>query len=209
MAVILTIRRPPLYKVVFNAGMLAFEVVVAVLVFRGVVEVWGPGDSHFVFAAIGGLIVCGIVSSIMVSLAISQFEGRLLSRIASELRVAWWLFLVNSVLAGMVLALALLSPYLVLVALIPVGLLWYIIKAYGALDQRLRDLDAVHAFTGQVGQVARSRRDRRAAVVQTAEVLRTDGAAVIVFDDRKGATLKVHGIVGLQLPTDADDPNWR
>ena len=209
MAVILTIRRPPLYKVVFNAGMLAFEVVVAVLVFRGVVQVWGPGDSHFVFASIGALIVCGIVSSIMVSLAISQFEGQLLSRISSELRVAWWLFMVNSVLAGMVLALALLSPFLVLVALVPVGLLWYIIKAYGALDQRLRDLDAVHGFTGQVGQSLDPDEIIRAAVVQTAEVLRTDGAAVIVFDDRNGATLRVHGVVGLQLPTDAGDPNWR
>ena len=145
----------------------------------------------------------------MVSLAISQFEGKLLSRIASELRVAWWLFLVNSTLAGMVLALALISPYLVLVALIPVSLLWFIIKAYGALDQRLRDLDAVHGFTGQVGQSLDPDEIMRAAAIETAEVLRTDGTAVIVFDERNGATLKVHGVLGLQLPTDADDPSWR
>ena len=49
----------------------------------------------------------------------------------------------------------------------------------------------------------------RAAVIETAEVLRTDGAAVIVFDERDGATLKVHGVVGLELPTDVDDPNWQ
>ncbi len=109
----------------------------------------------------------------------------------------------------MVLALALISPYLVLVALVPVGLLWYIIKAFGALDQRLRDLDAVHGFTGEVGQSLDPDEIIGAAVVQTAEVLRTDGTAAIVFDDDNGTTLKVHGILGLQLPTDASDPNWQ
>ena len=96
-----------------------------------------------------------------------------------------------------------------LLAVIPVGLLWFIIKAYGVLDQRLRDLDAVHGFTGQVGQSLDPDEIIRAAAIETAEVLRTDGTAVIVFDERNGATLKVHGVLGLQLPTDADDPNWR
>jgi len=209
MVVILVIRRPPLYKAAFNAAMFTFEVAVAVAVFRGVVDSWGPDDNHFVVAAIVAMVVCGIVSSIIVSLAISQFEGQWWSRVSSELRVAWWLFLVNSTLAGMVLALVLIAPYLVLIALIPVGLLWYIIKAYGVLDQRLRDLGAVHGFTGQVGQSLDPDEIIRAAVVQTAEVLRTDGTAVVVFDDGDGAWLKVHGVVGLELPTDARDPNWR
>jgi len=209
MAVILILRRPPLHKVAFNTGMFIFDVAIAVLVFRGIIELWGPGDHHFVVAAIVAMIVCGIVSSIIVSIAIAQFEGQLLSRIASELRVAWWLFVVNSTLAGMVLALALISPYLVLVALIPIALLWYIIKAYGVLDQRLRDLDVVHGFTGKVGQSLDPYEIIRAAVVETAEVLRSDGIAVVVFDEGNGATFEVHGIVDLQLPTDARDPDWR
>jgi diguanylate cyclase (GGDEF)-like protein len=208
LAVIVIIRRPPAYKVAFNTGTLLFEVAVAILILRGIVDIWGDSGSHYVVAAIAAMVVCGIVSSVMVSVAISQFEGKLLSRISSELRVAWWLFLVNSTLAGMVLALALMSPYLVLVAIVPVGLLWYIIKVYGALDQRLRDLDAVHGFTGQVGQSLDPDEIIRAAAIETAEVLRTDGTAVILFDECDGATLKVHGIVGLQLPTDANDPNW-
>jgi diguanylate cyclase (GGDEF)-like protein len=209
MIVILLVRRPPLYKAAFNTGMFTFEVAVAVLVFRGVLDLWGSDENNVVVAAIGAMVVCGIVSSIIVSLAISQFEGKLLSHIASELRVAWWLFIVNSTLAGMVLALALISPYLVAIAMIPVGLLWYIIKAYGALDQRLRDLDAVHGFTGQVGHSLDPDEIIRAAIVQTAELLRTDGTAAIVFDDGNGATLKVHGVVGVQLPTESSDANWR
>ena len=202
-------RRPPLYKLFLNVGMFTFEVAVAVLVFRGITDLWGPSDTHLVIAVIVSTIVCGVVSSVIVSLAISQFEGGLWSRIAGELRVAWWLFLVNATLAGMVLALSLIAPSLALVALLPVGLLWYIIKAYGVLDQRLRDLDAVHGFTGHVGKSLDPDEIIRAAAVQTAEVLRSDGTAVIVFDEQYGATLRVHGVVDLQLPLVPDDPKWQ
>ncbi len=41
----------------------------------------------------------------VVSLAISRVRRRALERIGSDLGVAWWLFLVNATLAGMVLGL--------------------------------------------------------------------------------------------------------
>ena len=208
MAVVLLFRLP-FHKVALNVAAFTFEVALAFVVFRGVIQLVGSGDMQLVVAAIAATAVCAIVASMIVSLAISQFEGGLLSRIGTELRLAWWLFLVNASLAGMVLGLDLISPYLVPVALVPLGLLWYIIKAYGALDQRLRDLDAVHGFTGQVGRSLDPDEIIRAAVVRTAEVLRTDGTAVIVFDDGNGAMLNVHGVVGLDLPTDANDPNWQ
>jgi len=197
------------YKVALNVASFTFEVALAFVVFRGVIGSVGPGEMQLVVAAIAATAVAAIVASIVVSLAIAQFEGKLLNRIGSELRLAWWLFLVNATLAGMVLGLALISPYLVLVALVPLGLLWYIIKAYGALDQRLRDLDAVHGFTGQVGKSLDPNEIISAAADQTAEVLRTDASAVVLFSERDGATVKVHGIVGLRLPTDAGDPDWK
>ncbi len=209
MVVILAIRRPPPHKIFLNVAMFAFEVALAFVVFRGVVEAWGAGNTQLVIAVIAATAMCGLVSSMIVSLAISRFEGGLWQRIGSDLSVAWWLFIVNATLAGMVIGLHLISPWLVLVALVPVALLWYIIKAYGALDQRLRDLDAVHAFTGRVGRSLDPSEIGRAAAVQAAEVLRTDGAAVIVFDDHAGATLQIHGTVGLQLPSSADDEVWR
>ena len=208
LAVVLWFRLP-LYKVAFNFASFAFEVALAFVVFRGVISSIGSGDTQLVVAAIAATAVCAIVASMILSLAISQFEGGLLTRISSELRLAWWLFFVNATLAGMVLGLNLISPYLVLVALVPLGLLWYIIKAYGSLDQRLRDLDAVHGFTGQVGKSLDPDEIISAAVEQTAEVLRTDASAVVLFGEREGAIVKVHGIVGLRLPTEADDPDWQ
>ena len=208
-AVVIFRFRLPLLKVALNLAMFTFEVALGFVVFRGIIQFVGSGDTQLVLAAIVTTAICGLVSSMIVSLAISQFEGGLWSRIGTELRVAWWLFLVNATLAGMVLGLDLISPYLVLVALVPLGVLWYIIKAYGALDQRLRDLDVVHGFTGQIGQSLDPDEIIWAAVAQTAEVLRTDGSAVVLFDDSGGAMLKIHGIVGLQLPSDARDENWR
>ena len=208
MAIVLFFRLP-FYKQALNVAMFFFEVALGFVVFRGIIGSVGSGDMQLVVAAIATTAICGLVSSIIVSLAISQFEGKLLNRIGSELRLAWWLFLVNATLAGMVLGLALISSYLVLVALVPLGLLWYIIKAYGALDQRLRDLDAVHGFTGQVGKSLDPNEIISAAVDQTAEVLRTDAAAVVVFSEREGAILKIHGTVGLRLPTEAGDPDWQ
>ena len=208
-AVVIFRFRLPFLKVTLNLAMFTVEVALGFVVFRGIIQFVGSGDTQLVLAAIVTTAICGLVSSMIVSLAISQFEGGLWSRIGTELRLAWWLFLVNATLAGMVLGLNLISPYLVLVALVPLGVLWYIIKAYGALDQRLRDLDVVHGFTGQIGHSLDPDEIIWAAVAQTAEVLRTEGCAVVLFNDNGGGILKIHGIVGLQLPADSRDENWR
>jgi diguanylate cyclase (GGDEF)-like protein len=204
-ATLVAIRRPPPYKIVLNIGMFAVETALAYVVFRGIIGVGGNTDTVLVVAAIVVAVVMGVVSSLVVGIAISRFEGGLWQRLAGEFDVAWWLFVVNATLAGMVLGLALISPWLLLVALIPVVLLWYIIKAYGAVDQRLRDLDEVHGFTGRVGQSLDPDEIVRAAVARTADVLRTDGAAVVVFGDPDTSLAHVHGEIDVRLPTDSAD----
>ncbi len=208
LAVILFMRRPPLFKVVFNVAAIAFELTLGYVVFRGFLGEWGDADMQLVIGAILATGIAGIVSSILVSVAISRFEGDLWGRILTELRLAWWLFLVNATLAGMVLGLALISPWLVLLAVVPVGLLWYVIKAYGLIDQRLRDLDAVHGFTGRVGQSLDPDAIGRAAVAEAARVLRSDGVALVFFDHGDAVTQQIHGKVGIELPNRPDDPVW-
>ncbi|HUV17466.1 MAG TPA: diguanylate cyclase, partial [Ilumatobacteraceae bacterium] len=208
-AVFVLVFRLPLYKVILNIGMFSFEVVLAFVVFRGVLGSTGPGDTQVVVAAILATAVCGLVSFIVVSVAIAQFEGGLWSRVSNQLKVTWWLDIVNAAVGGMVLGLALISPYLVLIALVPVGVLWYVIKAFGAVEQQLHDLDAVHGFTGQVGQSLDPDEIMWAAVAQTALLLRTDGTAIVLFKDGEPSIRKVHGIVGVELPSDADDESWQ
>jgi len=208
MSVIVLLRRPPLHKIAFNISALAFELALAYVVFRGVISGWGDGDSQLVVAAIFATGVVGVVSSILVSVAISRYEGDLRGRVLTELRLAWWLFLVNATLAGMMLGLALISPWLLVLASVPIGLLWYIIKAYGDIDQRLRDLNAVHGFTGRVGQSLDPREIGRAAIVEASRLLRTEGAAIVLFDHLNGPVTQVHGVVDVVLPETPDDPAW-
>ena len=208
MSMIMLVRRPPPYKAALNVGMFAFEMCLAFVVFRGIVDLADTGNTVVVVAAIAATAICGVVSSMIVSIAISRFEGGLWQRIGSELSVAWWLFIVNATLAGMVLGLALISPWLLLVATVPIGLLWYIIKAYGAIDQRLRDLNAVHGFTGRVGQSLDPREIGHAAIVEAARLLRTEGAALVLFDHRTDPVTLVHGVVDVVLPETPDDPAW-
>jgi diguanylate cyclase (GGDEF)-like protein len=205
---ILVVRRPPAYKFVFNVANYAFELLLAYVVFRGFVGAWGDADTQLVVAAILATCVGGIVSSILVSVAISRFEGDLWGRIFTELRLAWWLFIVNATLAGMVLGLALTSPWLVLLAAVPVGMLWYVIKAYGLIDQRLRDLDAVHGFTGRVGQSLDPDEIGKSAVSEAARVLRSDGVALVFFDHGDTVTRQIYGDIGIELPIRPDDAAW-
>ena len=61
-------------------------------------------------ATIIAMAASSLLGSVFVSVAISLFEGDMLHRITSELRLAWWLYIVTPTLAGMVLALALDQP---------------------------------------------------------------------------------------------------
>ena len=208
-AVYLLVFRQPLYKAVLNIGIAAFEVVVAFVVFRGVIDAVGSNDTQVVVAAMLATAVGGLVSFVVVPVAIAQFEGGLWRLVSNQLRVAWWFYIVNAAVAGAVLGLGLISPYLVLVALVPVGVLWYVLRAFGAVEQQLHDLDAVHGFTGQVGRSLDPDDIMWAAVAQTAVLLRTDGTAIVLFQDGEPAIRKVHGIVGVELPSDIDDEGWQ
>jgi diguanylate cyclase (GGDEF)-like protein len=206
--VIVALRRSPAYKLFFNVALFTFELAFAFLVFRELTSIWGTSDAILVVAAIVATALAGTISSVLVSIAISFFEGDLLHRITSELRLAWWLFVVNSTLAGMVLSLVLVAPTLVLLAIIPVSLLWYVIQAYGDIDQRLRDLDAVHGFTGRVGQSLDPARIGEAAVSEAARLLRSDTATVVLFDVGGAPLVRSSGVVDLELPTSPSDAAW-
>ena len=208
MSVVLLLRRPPPHKFAFNVANFSFELALAYVVFRGLIDLWGDGDAQTVVAVIAATGVGGIVSSVLVSVAISRYEGDLLGRITSELKLAWWLFIVNSTLAGMVIGLALVSGPLVLLTVVPVALLWYVIKAFGAIDQRLRDLDAVHGFTGLVGQSLDPGEIGQAAVEEAAKLLRAEEAALVLFDVVHGGVSTTSADLGVRLPATLDDPRW-
>jgi len=203
-AVLAIARRPPLYKSLFNTALFAVEVAVAYAIFRSLVSSWGEDDSALVIAAVAAVFVPSLITSVLVSVAISFFEGSLLGQVASDLRVAGWLFIVNSTVAGATLGLALVSPGLFIFAAIPVALLWFVLKRYGLLDQRLRDLDALHGFAAHIGRTLDPEEIGQAGLGRVAGLLRADFGALALFE---GDWTFTHGAVeesGLISPVTID-----
>jgi diguanylate cyclase (GGDEF)-like protein len=206
--VLLVSRRQPAYKMLFNLALFTFELAASFMIMRLLMEWWGTDNSWIVLTAILAMIVMSSLGSIVVSIAISRFEGEMIQRITDELRTTWWLYLVNSTLAGMALALALVSPWLAVVAVVPTTAVWYVIYAYGALGQRLRDLDAVHGFTRRVSRSLDLEEITESAVSEAARLLRSDAAAIVVFDAAGRRLLRQVGTLRWTLPESADDPAW-
>ena len=207
--VLVFLRRTPFYKLVFNLSLFTFELALSYVLLRAMLGQFGDDTEAIVVSTILALVVSSLLTSVLVSVAISRFEGDLLRRIASELRFGWWLFVVNSALAGMTLALALISPSLTLLAAVPVGAMWYLMQRYGVVNQQLRDLDAVHGFTGRVGQSLDPETIMEAAVVESATLLRADSAALVVFDMDGAPMTRAVGSIGVRLPMTATDATWR
>ena len=86
--VVLATRRPPFYKLTFNLALLTLELACTYLFVRLLVRGTGGGDQALVFAVIGGTIATSVVASLMVSIVISRYEGDLLRRIRTEMRLA-------------------------------------------------------------------------------------------------------------------------
>jgi diguanylate cyclase (GGDEF)-like protein len=207
-AVLIVLRRTPAYKLVFNLALFSLELILSFIVLRGLVSLWGGGDAGLVMATIVSVVFASLLGSILVSVAISRFEGDMIRRITTELRVAWWLFVVNSTLAGMTLALALMAPALTLLAAVPVGAMWFLMQRYGVVNQRLRDLDAVHGFTGRVGQSLDPEEIVDSAVFEVTNLLRAENAALVVFDVNGSPLTRTIGSIGTRLPITPTDEPW-
>ncbi len=202
------LRRPPFHKLAFNISLFAVEFTFTYWIFYLFVRTFGTGSGALVPAAFVALAIPSIISSVIVSLVIARFEGAFLARVVTELRLAWWLFAVNAAIASMMLAMVLLAPWLVLVGLVPICALWYVLKAFGAIDQRLRDLDAVHGFTGRVGRSLDPAEIAEAAVTEAAKLLRADSAALVLFHDEQPSLIRTVGPQLVILPSSASDPRW-
>jgi hypothetical protein len=119
--VLLVIRRNPPYKLAFNISLFAVELLLAIELFRGLVDWWGGSDGAVIAAVTLALLVIVPLSSVMISVAIGRFEGNTLASIGDELRATWWMYTVNCVLAAMTVSLALIEPILAALAALPVA----------------------------------------------------------------------------------------
>ncbi|HSH10213.1 MAG TPA: sensor domain-containing phosphodiesterase, partial [Ilumatobacter sp.] len=119
----------------------------------------------------------------------------------------WWMYTVNAVLAAMTVALALIEPALALLAVLPAAGVWYVLQSYGKLGQELRDLDALHGFTGRIGATLDVNEIGETAVAEVVQLTRGVSAALVRFGT-DGTVTHANGFVDVSLPATADDPGW-
>jgi diguanylate cyclase (GGDEF)-like protein len=208
LAVVWATRRPPLHKLLFNAGLFALEVAVAACVLRTILT-WSDDSMTWVLA--GGVIAVGILSvlgSVIVCAAIAQFEGDFLGKALNELRSSMAIFALNATIAGLTLAPALVTPWLALFAIAPIAILWIFVRQQGEVGQTLRDVEAIQGFAGLIAGEMDLRGIGRAAVDETTRLLRARQASLVIFDgDEASMTISSGASLG-RLPLRTDDPRW-
>ncbi len=206
--VLLTTRKNRGYKLAFNFAILWFDVALAALVFRGLLDLWGSDTGWMVVALVVAMVMTSPLTSVVISFAISKLEGDARDRIVSELQSTWWMYTVNAVLSAMTVALALIHPALALLALLPIAGIWYVLQSYGELVQELRDLDTLHGFAGRVGSTLDVQEIGDVAASEIAQLIRAEGAAIVRFTG-DSATVHLSGNVMVDLPASVEDPAWR
>jgi diguanylate cyclase (GGDEF)-like protein len=207
LAVIMLQRRTRYYKLVFNAILFAIEVAAAYHVMRLVVGHWPGSSVALLVALIPATALATIGGSVFVSIAIALVEGNFRERLVGELRINAWMAPMNAFVAAAVVAPTLISPWLVFLSMAPLVAFWGLMKGYGGLEQRFRDLDDLHGFVGRVGRSLDLDEVMTAAVDDIANLLRVRRAAVVVF----GSEHPLQRSFGPQLPdlpTSADDLRW-
>ncbi|MFP5489545.1 MAG: putative bifunctional diguanylate cyclase/phosphodiesterase [Acidimicrobiia bacterium] len=194
-------------KLAFNLTLFVFELMLAYLVFRGLLSWWGDSAQALIAGSVIAPTASAITTSVLISTAISAYEGGLRERIVTELAGTWWLYPVTSVLGAMTLGLALVEPLLALFAVLPGLGIWYVLYSFGVVNQTLRDLNTLHGFTDRVGTSLDPEEIGEVAVDELFDDLRVTGVALVRFGDD---TVRVdsRGDVPVRLPTAVDDATW-
>lgn len=205
--VLIFLRRNRGVKLVFNVCLFVFELMLGYATFRGLLGWWGDSTAALVSAAVVVPLITSFSTSVLISTAISAYEGEIQQRVLTELGATWWLYPVTSVIGAMTLALAIVQPTLALFAVLPATGIWFVLYRYGVVNQTLRDLDTLHGFTGRIGASLDPAEIGDAAVEELFEVLRVSGVVVLRFSD-DGVHDHRLGVIDLPLPASAEDPPW-
>ncbi len=202
-------RRPPLFKFAFNLSVFTAESLIAVVIFRSVgagSEVTLATWALLTLAMMVGLVTTGA----LIAVAISFFEGDVVSRVRKELTHSYIFYLPGAILASSTIVPFLIEPWLGLVFLLPAPLVWLILRSHGALLHRYSDLTDIHEFSRQVGRSTQLEEIADTAVRQIADHLRAGTVALTVWDIDGTALQSCYGNRdSLEvLPAGSTDPEW-
>jgi diguanylate cyclase (GGDEF)-like protein len=196
------------YKLLFNAALFTLELGIAYQLTQRIYH-WRPHSAVILlFALAADFTVAFVTGSILVSIAISLIEGGFKDRLIGELKVSGWVLPVNAMVAAAMVAPTLLSPWLAVLSAVPLIALWAVMRGYGNLEQRFRDLDALHGFVRKVGPSLDITELAATAARESAARLRARRAGIVIFDDTNGNRRHDVGEPLPQLPRGISDHRW-
>jgi len=204
---LVVIRRPPLFKLLFNLSAFTAEIALAYVISQALLSDGEPSDTKIVLVVSVATLAAVVTGSVAVSVAISRFEGDTLRRVVDELKSAW-IFVVNAATAGIVVALAMQSATIAATAIVPVAALWVVMRRNGAIGQQLRDLNEVHAFTSRIGTSLDIDEVCTTAVEDAARILRAEVAILRLARAEDSGMIYAFGTHGDETSVAVDDPWW-
>ena len=198
-------RRRPLFKTAFNLAHFTLESTAAIVLFGLLSRGTSPGLVSWA-ALLVALFVPLVCGGIIVATAIALFEGGLATKVRGEILNAPVFYLPGALLGASVAIQTEIGVWLGLVAFSPVPVVWYVMRAHGALLHRYTDLDDAHEFGRIVGSIADPVDIARRAANLLADNFRAGSVAVRLWTDGAEPRDIVHGdplAAGL-LPGQAD-----
>jgi diguanylate cyclase (GGDEF)-like protein len=200
--------RSPLHKLLFNAALFMLEIAVAFQLMRLITSHFGTSPAAILFGAAISCSVPTLIDAVLVSAAISFVEGGFRERALHELRLFGWIAPLNSLAAAAMLAPTILSPWLIVLSIVPVIALWGLMRAHGGLEQRFHDLDELHGFVRQVGPTLELDELAVIAATESATRLRARRCSMIIYGEAASHHRSDIGEALPQLPTRPDDHLW-
>ena len=205
--IVLMQRRRSSYKLFFNAALFVAESAFAFHIVRLIVARWPASDATLLIALVPATALATVGGSVFVATAIAMVEGSFKERLFGELRLMVWMAPISALVAAAAVAPTLISPWLAVLSAAPLVAVWALMRSYGRLEQRFRDLDDLHGFVGRVGISLDLAEVMDAAAADIATLLRVRRAAVVVFDSEHPLCKSI-GEPLPDLPEAIDDVRW-
>jgi diguanylate cyclase (GGDEF)-like protein len=206
---LLKVNRTGPLKLVFNICLVSFECALAAAVVVWTRVLLQPSDSGLVLTVAAALTASSTVGGLFVALVISQFEGGFFKRLPVQFRQGAMVWVLGSVLGAVTVIPLFVEPWLVLLSVVPIALVWWFMMGHGALRQRHTDLVAQHGFAREVGQTLDLKALAALARSETQRLLRAQDAGLVVFRPGPSSPLVESSTEAAWWPRTADDPVWR
>ena len=174
--------QPPAFKRALNLAVFSLEVAVASSILRWSVAPDGAEAGLGLWLGLFfGIAVASGLGGLVVSLAVSVFDGNLRGMLSGQARFGHLLYLIGAGAGVLSVIPVVVHPYLLFVPALAIAAVWAVFRAHGELGQRYSDLQDVHGFTRKLASAIDVGGIARVGVHEARALLRAEQAVLVIF----------------------------